>query len=347
VRRTLLRFLAIACGLGLAAVLALVLVVFVQYRRNDHPIALPRPRGPHPVGRVLVDWTDPARRRELMVFIWYPAQTGAAGRRAEYIPGKWGELEAQSMGPIPAKRLRELEVSAIENAPVAPGAMPVLVLLPGMGRIPAHYTTLAEDLASYGYLVAGVTPTGNARPVVFADGRVDEGVEDPDTLGLYDRAKGQQLLDTWGKDASFALSRVAGDARFAGRVKTDKAGIFGHSFGGISASHALRLDPRFARAANLDGSFDFGNSLGNLDKPLLILEGGDEIAPESKAVCDSDRAGCTARAFPKARHMNFSDAGVLPSRFPLPRFVLMLGDVDGAGFLYDVADLLRAFFDRM
>ena len=83
------------------------------------------------------------------------------------------------------------------------------------------------------------------------------------------------------------------------------------------------------------------------DHPLALPRPRGPHPVESKAICDSDRAGCTARAFPGARHMNFSDAGVLPSRFPFPGLLLMLGDVDGAGFLYEVSDLLRAFFNQM
>jgi hypothetical protein len=45
--------------------------------------------------------------------------------------------------------------------------------------------------------------------------------------------------------------------------------------------------------------------------------------------------------------MNFSDAGVLPSRFPVPRSRLDLTGIDGRAFLWRVADLLRAFFDGM
>lgn len=344
--RKLLRLLAAAAGLGIAAVLAVVFSYYVQYRRNDHPIVFPAPRGPHPVGRVLMDWTDARRHRELMVFLWYPAEERASGARAEYIPGKWGALEA-TVDPIPAKRYREIQVSAIENAPLGSGRMPVLVMLPGMGRIPAHYTILAEDLASYGYLIAGVTPTGNSRPVVFSDGRVDEGIDDAEQLGLSDRVKAQGLIDTWAADASFALDQVAHDSRFAERVQLDKTGIFGHSFGGEVAAHiagqARRFDARFLRAAGLDGGpSTFGDPVTHLDKPLLILAGGTD-----GTVCDFDRANCSLRLYPQARHMNFSDAGVLPSRFPFPKFLLMLGDVDGTQFLHEVADRLRAFFDQM
>jgi dienelactone hydrolase len=341
--RTILRRAALLFGLGAAGVLAVVLAFYIQYRRDDHPIELPPPRGPHPVGRVLMDWKDGSRSREVMVFIWYPAPEGVSGKRVEYIPGKWGELEAQKMIPIPERRLREMQGHAIESAPLAEGAKPVLVLLPGMGRIPAHYTILAEDLASYGYVVAGVTPTGSSRPVVFSDGRVVDGKED---WNLDDKAVAEQLIGTWVGDASFAVDRLGRDSRFANKIQLGKLGIFGHSFGGNAAVHALHLDPRFLRAANLDGGY-FGDPDGSIDKPLLIFDGAAEIDPEWKKACNSARARCTTAAFPRARHMDFSDATILPSRFPLPRALLLLGDVNGRQFLFEISDRVRAFFDQM
>jgi dienelactone hydrolase len=265
------------------------------------------------------------------------------GRHCEYIPGKWGELEAQRMLPIPARRYQEIHASAIESAPLASGVMPVLVLLPGMGRIPAHYTTLAEDLASYGYVIVGVTPTGSSRPVVFSDGRVVEGSEfDPD---VESRAQAQQLIETWAADASFSLDQLCREPHFAARLHLNRTGIFGHSFGGDVAAHALRLDSKFSRAASLDGGPPFfGDSITRLDRPLLILEGGPEI---HRTACDFDRTNCTIRSYADARHMNFSDAGILPSRLPFPKSLMMLGDVDGAQFLRDVSDRLRDFFSQM
>lgn len=326
-----------------APVLGLLSAGFIQYQRDDHPIDLPRPRGPHAVGRVVEDWHDASRQRELMVFLWYPARNGATGVRAQYIPGKWGEIEAQGMIPIPARRLMEIRVSAIPNAPIDEARLPILVLLPGMGRIPPHYTAIAEDLASYGYLVVGVTPTGSARPVVFSDGRVDKGVE----FDKPDPARDRLLVETWRGDASFALDRLHRDAQFADRADFSRIGIFGHSFGGDVAARTLETDPRFQRAVDMDGAV-FGDSPLKLhaDKPLLILEAGghEEIF---KSADDCHPPACRVEAFPAARHMNFSDASILPSRFPITKNMMLLGDIDGAKFLCTVSDRLGAFFDRM
>jgi dienelactone hydrolase len=344
--RDALRLLAATVGVIVVAVMAFVVCMGVQYHRNDRAIVLPAPRGLHPVGRTLVNWKDDRRNRELMVFVWYPAAGGASGPRSQYIPGTWGLLEARNMSPIPARRLQEIQISAIEDAPVAPGAMPVLVMLPGMGRIPAHYTTLAEDLASYGYVVVGVTPTGSSDVVAFPDSHVVRGTEEAMIAKLADRPKAQELVVTWAADASFALDQLARDPQFASHIQTGKIGIFGHSFGGNVAAHSLQLDARFARAAVLDSAF-FGEPIRSLDKPLLVFECDTTNEGEWRAICGVDRASCSAVRFPEARHMNFSDAGVLPSRFPLPKSVLMLGNVDGTHFLRDISDRLRAFFDQM
>jgi len=289
-----------------------------------------------------VDWQDPTRHRELMVFLWYPARDAAAGQRSEYIPGKWGELAAEGMFPIPAKRLREIRSSAIENAPWNDSAVPVLVMLPGMGRIPAHYTTLAEDLASYGYLVAGVAPTGSSRPVVFPDGRTVEGSEEE----LSNPAKAQQLIETWTADASFTLDELRRDQRFASHLDAARIGIFGHSFGGNVAARVPHSDPRFLRAVNLDGAF-FGEPPERFDKPLLILESAEGSTTIDRGICNRGPAPCEVRTFPKAQHMNFSDSSILPSRFPLPKSMMLLGDVDGPQFLREVSDSLRGFFAQM
>src|SRR5258706_7968434 len=198
---TFLTLAAIALAAGVASVLG---VVGAQYYRNDRPILLPKPRGPYPVGRILFDWNDDRRHRELMILVWYPAPLGTVGRPAEYVPGRWGELAFKRTFPIPARRIRETSVSAKEHAPFLAGRHPVLILSPAMGSIPEDYTSLAEDLASFGYIVAGVTPTGSARVVVFSDGRIVYG---EDNIDLEHPELAQPLVERWVGDFSYVLDR--------------------------------------------------------------------------------------------------------------------------------------------
>jgi dienelactone hydrolase len=335
-------FLLSALGLGgLALVLAaaVVLTILVMYRLDDRVISLPPPRGPHAVGRSLIQWHDGSRNRDLMVFIWYPAVAGEAEVRCAYIPGKLGEMNAQGMLPIPARRVREIRVNATADPRPAPDRMPVLIMLPGMGRNPANYTTMAEDLASFGNLVMGVTPTGSTA-VVFSDGVVSPVREfNPRTDDVQDA---RHYVDQWSEDASFALDRLMADPRFAGHIVSGEIGVFGHSFGGNVALHLLASDRRITRAADIDGEF-LGETLGYLTKPILILAGAGDLGSRERALCEQGVPGSRFHEFPGAKHMNFSDAGILPSRFPIPKSVLMLGDVDGAKLLYETSDQLRIF----
>ena len=87
---------ALKIALGGAGVLVLLvggLVVWLLVQRN-RAVALPAPTGPYAVGRAAYDWVDPARedpfvapgtRRELLVWVWYPAAPAPGAAPALYL----------------------------------------------------------------------------------------------------------------------------------------------------------------------------------------------------------------------------------------------------------------------
>src|SRR5215211_6751393 len=100
----------------LVAVVALVVVAaaavfaYAEVRSNEE-VVLPEPTGPYAVGRVSYHWIDRSREetfteeegdeRELMAFVWYPAQKPAPASPTEiaaYLPGKWGEERQKQFG---------------------------------------------------------------------------------------------------------------------------------------------------------------------------------------------------------------------------------------------------------
>ena len=137
---------------------------------------LPMPTGPHPVGRVSFDWVDSARfdiyagnpeaRRELVVFVWYPASPQPTAEFALYLPLPWAPT-ADFLG-CPGLRSH-----AIPDAAVAAdsAAYPVLLLSPS-GFSPLLLAAIAEELASHGFVVVGVNHTYETTVTAFADGRV-------------------------------------------------------------------------------------------------------------------------------------------------------------------------------
>ena len=248
--------------------------------------ALPPPSGSFGVGRVTVHWTDASRveplaadrgYRELMVDIWYPADS-AAGPAAEYFdPSAFDQ-------PLSAERLKgylrtaydaiktgRVRTHAIQAAPFAYSAKrsPVLIFSHGGGEARETYTAQLEDLASHGYVVAAITHTYDAVLTVFPDGRhvVLAPKRWPPTtvssiVGLPPSEEANpDRLRWWADDIRFVLNelsrenRIGGLSRlpFAGRLDLTHVGAFGHSAGGQAAAHACQNDRRLRACLNQDG----------------------------------------------------------------------------------------------
>ena len=280
--RRLVRVLTVSIALVVLVSLGYGVLVDV---RHERPAPLPEPGGPHPVGRAMFTWTDHSRAgtgsgprdgRQLSVWLWYPAAPGT-GQRAPYLPGPWRGLHLP--GPV---GLGESDVDAVrahelDGAAVAPGRLPLVVLMPGLGFAAPQYTATAVDLASRGYLVAGVTPTGSANLTVLHGHAVHatRAGNPPGFDGGHSRAASrvaERLLGVWAADTRFAVTHVRRlRGRFTGHLSGGRVAYVGHSFGGAAALQACRDDPRCAGAADLDGA-QYGTVLtSGLDAPLLLV----------------------------------------------------------------------------
>ena len=86
------KVLATLATLALVGALALGGYLYLASHRT---LTLPAPRGPFAVGRTSFDWVDetrddslapePGHRREVMAWVWYPAEPGSAAPVA-YLP---------------------------------------------------------------------------------------------------------------------------------------------------------------------------------------------------------------------------------------------------------------------
>src|SRR4029450_11635721 len=84
---------------------------------------LPRPTGPHAVGRTALDFVDESRvdpyahdaraPRALVLWVWYPTESDTDSPRAEYLPTPWAPT-AQFLG-IDANGVH---THAVTDAPV-------------------------------------------------------------------------------------------------------------------------------------------------------------------------------------------------------------------------------------
>src|SRR6202043_4012110 len=142
------------------------------------------------------------------------------------------------------------------------------------------YTTLAEDLASHGYVVAGIDAPYRSGVVVFPDGRVIRRTDENELDG-YDgedfRRVAGRLLTAWTSDMAFALDRLAQlnafdpSGKFTGRLDLTRVGALGLSFGGAQAAQFCHDDARCKAAIDIDGG-PFGSVVQEgMQKPFMFL----------------------------------------------------------------------------
>jgi Platelet-activating factor acetylhydrolase, isoform II len=165
--RRILKGIVALVFLGLFGVSALLMSLWLEHRSE---IALPKPAGQVAVGRTLYDWVDdqtldplaPAgTKRELLVWVWYPAAAPSFEKIAEYVPNATRKAVENDRGPllmlltrdlskVHTHRLRDADVSQPQRS------YPVVIMRAGASLEVWNYSTLAEDLASHGYVVVGI-----------------------------------------------------------------------------------------------------------------------------------------------------------------------------------------------
>jgi predicted dienelactone hydrolase len=238
------------------------------------------------VGRTVREWTDetradpyaadPATRRSLVAWIWYPRDRASDAPAAAYLPEAW--LPA---GQMVGLRSGDLVAHSSDGGAVASdqARYPVALLSPS-GVPPLLLSATAEELASHGFVVVGVNHTYETAVTVFADGRT-VGMNFAAVAGALGPATGafQDVFDQRAQvcrhkaaDLSFVADRLAGlppDDPLAGRLDLARLSAVGHSFGGAAALQWCRDDPRCTVAVNLDGALWSEVGRLGLDRPVL------------------------------------------------------------------------------
>jgi len=338
------------------------------------PARLPPPTGPHAVGRMEFDWIDQSRldplspgkqNREIDVFLWYPAERPGT-RRATYLRDNW----RRNLGlPFPWPTYIGIQTHSWEDASAirTEGApWPVVILSHGRGEVPVEYTSLAEQLASDGYIVASPANTYAGPTVVFPDGRIVKSEDDTSDLG--------KLLDACAGDIGTVLKQLAmlnEDSRsvFFQRIDLKRAGIVGHSWGGAASAEFCSADDRCTAGVDLDGGLYGGAAHKGIPKPFLFLLGEgtppywlrakmlvqpglkakwDELKKDEAAgyliACNSSPK-CRVERLGGVRHLNFGDLGILFRR-PLYWMHPMLGRVGGEEGVKITRQKLSEFLNR-
>jgi predicted dienelactone hydrolase len=270
---------------------------------------LPAPSGEYAIGRQAFDLIDTARadqfspnhadHRELMVYIWYPAQQSPQKPRAEYFPGASklaGNPTAQQamhdeLGPNwPLIVSGSITSHAISNAAPAtqPRGFSVVLFSHGSSAITFSYTAQIEDLVSHGYVVVAIEHTDAAGIILFPDGRIRLFHEPPapssppkDPLKAM-IASAEQGTQTGAEDVRFVLDTLTQNKiPLAKIMDLNRVAAVGHSYGGTVTARACQLDTRIKACISEDGEvnpvgvfFDYPDH-ASFEHPFLFVE----IAP--------------------------------------------------------------------
>lgn len=306
----------LACLLSSTAVWAQQPSATTSGKTSDSVPEIPYPSGPFGIGRVGYDWVDitrpdkydPKRKRELMVYFWYPTAK-SDGAKGQYLPGAAHidaapavhDMMSQEFGKSWALIVSgEISSHAIDGAPIARSRtpFPVITFSHGLGGTGFGYTVLIEDLVSHGYVIASIEHTYTAKAVWFPDGRVIAERNDPPPAGLSQAERMSWMM----KQASVGIDWGAADVRFvidrmrqlnhdkqhfalAGAIDMERISAMGHSAGAEFAARACLQDSRIYACVDLDGAMVpvaalpvFGDDR-KIVQPLLFLEA---FHPENK-----------------------------------------------------------------
>jgi dienelactone hydrolase len=344
--------LALALVIGVLVATAFSAVMRVQTR------TLPAVTGPSVVGRTEMALTDTSRPdpfatdgrpRELAVWIWYPAVPGSSGPPAPYISTAWADL-VDNEGVF-SQDLRAVHGHAIADAPLD-GHPPVVVLLPGLGQPVASYTAIAEDLASHGYAVVGVNPTGSIA-VVFPDGHVAPpmplgNVTGMDVPSWYVSA--ERVTNVWADDAAFVVRTLSATPPKIGALAFDHVAYLGHSLGGAASFESCRQEARCAAAVDLDGTLWTQVRRTGLEAPSLAIRAAPKDPCDAFCVAANadfatvDAIGDSTQVrVAGSQHMNFSDMGLMWR--PLG-YLVSLGTINADRMTQITRGLVLSFVDE-
>jgi dienelactone hydrolase len=381
--RRVIKVCAVLAAIGVLGLGALFAFAWLEHRSAA---TLPAPTGSFTVGRAIQDWTDPVAldplapvpgtRRELLVWIWYPSANGPSAKTDDYLPAELRPKAEPSNGAniwtLLTRDVTNVRGHSTRDADVSPqqGSYPVVILRAGASGAVLNYSTLAEDLASHGYIVVGFDAPYRTGRVVFPDGRIMGRTEqnNPEMCLVPDRIQMERcvsrVMNAWIGDIGFVLDRLAllnvsdFSGRFTGRIDMTRVGLLGHSLGGTVAAQFCHEDARCKAGINIDGAPHGSVVQDGLTQPFMFLlsDHGRESGPESAQIM-SDIASIYNRIPPDRRvratirgafHFMFTDDGALLKSRIVHGVLRVLGrlGIDPRRQLAVTTYCIHAFFDH-
>lgn len=258
--------------------------------------------GPHPVGHTttmlaLVD------DRTTLVQWWYPAAaSGDPTALVDLEPaGPRRDALADAIAAAPEPCTRKLVASTADAAPSIADPAPVVVFSHCSDCLRYSSSTIAERLASWGFVVAAPDHVDNTLIDALAGTSVGVSAE---------------FLATRGDDVGRVIDAIAADgpdvpATLQGRLDVGRLGVMGHSFGSVTAGWVAarddRVDAAIAIAAPVQNPLLAGVDVADIHVPMLML-----LAQEDNSIMEIGNnliRSNFAAANPPVWLVEFVDAG--------------------------------------
>ncbi|KAI1268035.1 platelet-activating factor acetylhydrolase [Xylariaceae sp. FL1019] len=251
-------------------------------------ISYPKATGPYKVGSHVLELVDETRtdvfsplgtKRDLMTTLHYPIEDKYSNCTypSAFTPLLAGYLDLLYSAPLGT--FLDFSLPECTDAPVAHPELPLLIFSHGYKGSRLLYQAILQEIASYGYNVLAVDHTYDAVVVEYPDGRFVYNTLD---AVASDYGSTELDLNERTKDVIFlldSLSNTTITSKIPGMVKcgkiqtfqTERAGIFGHSFGGSTSLQSTVNDTRIIAGTSLDGPFwGFANQTGT-DTPFMLV----------------------------------------------------------------------------
>lgn len=316
---------------------------------------LPAPTGPYLVGTTSRHWIDEDRdetftedqgdKRELMVQLWYPADVQEGATPDPYLPNSDVALPLLNEGLAAFGALNELTDEfaqspshSFPDVPVSASqaSYPVLIFSPGLIGLPTFHRAHLEELASHGYIVAGISHTYSTAVTVFPDGR----------MVRVSQSQPASLERLWAQDQIFVLDQLEAmnaddlEGVFTGQLNLEQVGVFGHSMGGLAAAQSMILDSRFQAGITEDGGVPGDVLREGLERPFMIMRASN--TPGSNDIVFQRLQGPAYNlTFDGFVHGSFGDYPLWPDNASAPSEM-----VDGLRAVQITNAYILAFFNK-
>jgi dienelactone hydrolase len=260
------------------------------------------------------------------------------------------QLTSRGITDVPRDVLSTVRTNAVRDATPAgrQRSLSLVVLSPGFTNSRGTLTALAEDLASHGYVVAGIDHTYESFGTAFPDRRVTTCL----AREAPRRGRGEKMVAGRAADVSFVLSELTGGHPAwpgAGLIDPFRIAMAGHSVGGAAAIPAMLTDSRIGAGIDMDGTTHAPIPDQGLSRPFLFLGKQSSYTPGNEGgVTTWERDWKRLTGWKRwlvvagAIHASFTDLALLADQIGIDTGATL----PGARSLDITRAYVRAFFDQ-